>query len=109
MRTCAREWLNRSFYAWFHRSPDRHVWSERLWWYTAGMMENLPQNLSALSPERVDQAANARDERISALFRRWPALSKVETSELKRLYLERLRVAKYVGAMRTRLLRELRR
>ena len=69
------------------------------------MIENLPENLSALSRQRVDQAANARDKRISALFGRWPSLSRVELSELKRLYNERLRVARYVGAMRTRLLR----
>ena len=73
--------------------------------YILGTMEKLPQDLSALSPERVSQAANVRDKRLSALFRRWPSLSKVETTELKRLYDERLRVAKHVGAMRTLLLR----
>lgn len=69
------------------------------------MTDELPQNLSALSPERVNQAVNARDKRISALFRRWPSLSRAETSELKKLYNERLRVARYVGATRKRLRR----
>ena len=67
-------------------------------------MKDLPQNLAALSPERASQAADARDKRISALFRRWPSLNRAETSELKRLYNERVRVARYIGAVRTRLL-----
>ena len=68
-------------------------------------MENLPEDLSTLSPERVNQAATARDKQISVLFRRWPSLTRVETRELSRLYNERLRVARYVGAARTRLRR----
>ena len=64
------------------------------------MISELPQNLSALTPERMSHAAGVRDNRISALFKRWPTLSKVETSELKRLYNERLRLAKSVGTMR---------
>ena len=69
------------------------------------MIKKLPQNLSALGPERMSRATNARDERISALFGRWPSLSRVEMTELRRLYDERLRVARYVGAMRKRHLR----
>jgi hypothetical protein len=64
------------------------------------MVEKLPENLSTLSPESLRHAAKVHDERISPLFRRWPSLSRLETAELKRLYNERLRVAKYLGKRR---------
>ncbi|MBA3375532.1 MAG: hypothetical protein H0U00_06925 [Actinobacteria bacterium] len=67
------------------------------------MIDDLPENLSALNPEGMREEADVRDTRISALFGRWPALSSVEASELKKLYNERLRVARSVGATRTRL------
>ena len=76
------------------------VQSEQARGTPSGMISELPQNLSALTPERMSHAAGVRDKRISALFKRWPTLSKVETSELKRLYNERLRLAKSVGTMR---------
>lgn len=61
------------------------------------MVEKLPENLSTLTPENLQEAVETRDKRMSPLFRRWPALSRLETAELKRLYRERLRVAKYLG------------
>lgn len=70
--------------------------------YTLEMILELPQKLSALSPERMGQVADARDARISALFGRWPSLSEAEARELKKLYNERLRVARSLGAIRRR-------
>ena len=60
-------------------------------------VEQLPEDLSELEPGALERATNARDKRLSPLFRRWPALSGFELSELKRLYNERLRLAKYLG------------
>ena len=60
-------------------------------------VEQLPENLSALDPVALERATNSRDNRLSPLFRRWPSLSRVELSELKRLYNERLRLARHVG------------
>jgi hypothetical protein len=37
---------------------------------------------------------------MSTLFRRWPALSKMEMSELRRLSDERQQLAKHAGALR---------
>jgi hypothetical protein len=44
---------------------------------------------------------DARDEHIAPLFRRWPALSRIEIRELARVYGERLRIAKYLGRLRS--------
>jgi hypothetical protein len=60
-------------------------------------VEQLPEDLSELKPEALESAATARDKRLAPLFRRWPSLSRLELSELKRLYNERLRIAKYLG------------
>jgi hypothetical protein len=62
--------------------------------------EQLPENLAELKPEALELAARARDKRLGPLFRRWPSLSRPELSELKRLYNERLRLARYVGKRR---------
>jgi hypothetical protein len=60
-------------------------------------VEQLPEDLSELKPEALELAARARDKRLGPLFRRWPSLSRLELSELKRLYNERLRLARYLG------------
>jgi hypothetical protein len=60
-------------------------------------VEHLPEDLSELEPGDLDRAANVRDKRLSPLFRRWPALNRLELSELKRLHNERLRLARYMG------------
>jgi hypothetical protein len=60
-------------------------------------VEQLPEDLSELDPGALERATNSRDSRLSPLFRRWPSLSRVELSELKRLYNERLRLARHVG------------
>ena len=65
-------------------------------------VEQLPEDLSELEPEAVELAARARDKRLAPLFRRWPSLSRPELSELKRLYNERLRLARHLGSAAVR-------
>jgi hypothetical protein len=65
-------------------------------------MDELPENLSALSDERLREERNARDERLRPLFRRWPSLSKFEMRELRRVYNDRVRLARWIGRTRRR-------
>src|SRR3990170_566472 len=64
------------------------------------MIESLPKHLSALTHAQLRHARDRRDARMSTLFRRWPALSKTEMTELKRLSDERQQLARHVGALR---------
>jgi hypothetical protein len=48
-------------------------------------VEQFPEDLSKLDPRALERATNSRDNRLSPLFHRWPSLSRVELSELKRL------------------------
>jgi hypothetical protein len=64
------------------------------------VIESLPTNLSALDGSQIRDARRDRDERMSLLFRRWPALSKIELRELRRLSDERQRLARHVGIIR---------
>lgn len=66
------------------------------------MADTLPPDLSTLEPSSLEQARNERDERLTLLFRRWPALSQLELRELRRLYDERIRIAKHLGSLRRR-------
>jgi hypothetical protein len=68
--------------------------------YLVGMVDELPEDLSAAGPEVLQDAAKMQDDLMSPLFRRWPRLSRSELAELRRLYSERLRVAKYIGRRR---------
>lgn len=60
-------------------------------------VRHLPEDLSELDAPELERAANTRDSRLTPLFRRWPSLSGAERSELKRLYNERLRLARQLG------------
>lgn len=64
------------------------------------MIEPLPTNLSSLDPEQILQARQYRDERMTRLFRDWPALSKADMRELRILSDERQRLARHVGNVR---------
>lgn len=64
------------------------------------MMENLPANLAALDREQLRQASHARDERMSILFRLWPALNTLQLKELRKLSDERQRIARHLGILR---------
>jgi hypothetical protein len=63
-------------------------------------MNDLPQKLSALSYETLQRERDACDERLRPLFRRWPSLTKGEMRELRRVYDERLRLARWIGRAR---------
>jgi chorismate mutase len=63
-------------------------------------MAALPENLAELEPVELRNAAQARDEKIEPLFRRWPRLTRNELVELAQLYRERMRVAKQVARRR---------
>jgi hypothetical protein len=43
---------------------------------------------------------DARDAKLRPLFRRWASLSRPEMVELKRVYNERVRLAKWIGRTR---------
>jgi len=61
-------------------------------------MKELPDDLAAVKTEDLAQEGARRDEFLTPLFRRWPALSRIETRDLRRMYGERLRIAKFLGA-----------
>ena len=63
-------------------------------------MKELPDDLAAMGTEDLARQRAVRDERLAPLFRRWPALSRIEMRELRRFYGERLRIAKYLGKRR---------
>jgi hypothetical protein len=70
--------------------------------YQSYVAERSSENLARLPEPELRKAAQARDERIAPLFRRWPHLSRHELAELTRLYRERIRVAKHLGRQRRR-------
>lgn len=61
------------------------------------MTETLPDSRSDISPGHSEErlvAAREKERRMTALFRRWPALDSREVRELKRLWNERIRRAR---------------
>jgi hypothetical protein len=62
----------------------------------------LPENLADLPSATLEQAVEARERRLMRLFRRWPRLTREERSILRRIYGERLRLAKVLGSRRSR-------
>lgn len=60
-------------------------------------MKELPDDLDAMADAELSEQEALRDDQLTLFFRRWPALSKLELSKLRRLYAERLRIAKYLG------------
>ena len=66
------------------------------------MAKALPDDLSTIEPETLHDPREEQDARLTRLFRRWSVLSKREMSELRRLYSERLRVARHLRFLRGR-------
>jgi IS5 family transposase len=64
--------------------------------------DDVPSSSQELNAEALERAVTAREKRLSPLFRKWPALSRIELAELKRLYNERLLIARYLGRRRAR-------
>jgi hypothetical protein len=63
-------------------------------------MKDLPPDLGALNDDDLVVQRATRDDRIAALFRTWPKLAARELRELRRLYDERLRLARHLGRLR---------
>jgi hypothetical protein len=84
----------------FHDSESTFAPHDRRYFENVADVDQLPEDLSELKPAALERAANVRDNRLSPLFRRWPSLNRLELSELKRLYNERLRLARYAGKRR---------
>ncbi len=72
-------------------------------------MKELPEDLAVMEPVELYQQRAIRDDTLSKLFQRWPALDTFELGQLRRLYADRLRIARYVGRIRSVALRDRRR
>ena len=68
----------------------------------APTMKELPDDLAAMDAGEVARQRAIRDEMLAPLFRRWPALSRFQLHQLRQLYRERLRIARHLGARRSR-------
>ena len=90
----AREWeLDRK--AWNLPRAPRDVEDET-------GFEALPEDLRELDRGQLRDESDARDARLSVLFRRWPSLSRIELREIRRLNDERQRLARSIGRLRDR-------
>jgi hypothetical protein len=65
-------------------------------------MKELPDDLAAMGTADIAEQRAVRDDHLAQLFQRWPALSQLELGQLRRIYSERLRIAKFVGRVRAR-------
>jgi hypothetical protein len=65
-------------------------------------MKQLPDDLAAMEADDLVRQGSLRDELLAPLFRRWPRLTHLELGQLKALYAERVRIAKYLGGYRGR-------
>jgi hypothetical protein len=61
----------------------------------------LPNDLNAVDRTDLEHARTSRDDRLTPLFRRWPALSRGELRELRQTWSERVRIARHVGRTKT--------
>jgi hypothetical protein len=64
------------------------------------LMRELPPDLAALDDDELVAQRAVRDDRLAVLFRKWPKLGGRELHELRRMYDERLRLARYFGRIR---------
>ena len=60
-------------------------------------MRELPDDLATMDGTDLSMQRAIRDDELAPLFRRWPALSRPELGRLRRLYAERLRIARHLG------------
>ena len=65
-------------------------------------MKELPDDLAVMGTAEPAGRRALRDAQLEPLFRRWPALSRLELGQLRRVYAERLRIATYLGRRRAR-------
>jgi hypothetical protein len=60
------------------------------------------EDLAELPSEMLEDEVEARERRLRRLFRRWPNLTHDEHSRMRRLYTERLHLARLLGSLRAR-------
>lgn len=65
-------------------------------------MKELPDDLTLVGQAQLAEQRAIRDAKLAPLFRRWPTLSRFELAELRHVYAERLRIARYLGRRRAR-------
>ena len=65
-------------------------------------MKELPDDLAVMGTAELSEQRALRDDEIAPLFQRWPALNRSELGRLRRMYAERLRIARYIGRLRAR-------
>jgi hypothetical protein len=65
-------------------------------------VKELPNDLAAMPVAELAEQRAMRDDKLARLFQRWPALSRSELNQLRRIYAERLRIAKHFGRRRVR-------
>ena len=65
-------------------------------------MKELPDDLAAMGETELSEQRAIRDDKLATLFQRWPALNRLELRQLRTMYAERLRMARYVGRLRAR-------
>ena len=65
-------------------------------------MKELPDDLAVMGTAELAGQRALRDAQLEPLFRRWPALSRLELGQLRRVYAERLRIATHLGRRRAR-------
>ena len=65
-------------------------------------MKELPDDLASVGYAELAEQRAVRDDRLAPLFRRWPALSRFELGQLRQMYADRLRIARYLGRRRVR-------
>jgi len=65
-------------------------------------MKELPQDLASMDAAELSLQRDLREDRLAPLFRRWPALSRMEMRRLRELYRETVRIAKHLGQRRQR-------
>jgi hypothetical protein len=65
-------------------------------------VKELPQDLASMDTAELSLQRDLREDRLAPLFRRWPALDRVEMRRLRELYRETVRIAKHLGQRRRR-------
>jgi len=63
-------------------------------------MRELPDDLAAMPPGELAEQRAVRDDQLAPLFRRWPALNRTELGQLRKMYAERLTIARHLGRRR---------
>ena len=63
-------------------------------------MKELPDDLAVMGTAELSEQRALRDDELAPLFQRWPALNRLELRQLRTMYTERLKIARYLGLRR---------